>query len=74
MKKMLKCPDCNSNLRLHVGYSGADWNTAKGEGSGYDWEVSLLCLNDDCRRLFTIGNVKDEYNFVERIDELKCVE
>lgn len=70
----LKCPECNSNLKLQIGYTGCDWETVKGEGSGYGFELSLLCTNEDCRRIFTIGHLKNEFDFSEVIDELKCVE
>jgi len=70
----LKCPLCNTNLKLSVGFTGCDWDTVKGEGSGYGWDVSLVCLNDDCRALFTIGHVRNEYDFAEMKDGLKCVE
>jgi len=68
----LKCPSCNSSLKLTVGFTGCDWDTAKGEGSGYGWPISLNCYN--CGRIYTIGHVKDYFNFSEMKDELKVVE
>lgn len=67
----LKCPSCNSNLRLSIGYTGADWNTKK---EGYGWEVSLECTNEDCREINTIGMMKECFHLVEMKDELKVVE
>lgn len=68
----LKCPSCNSNLKLSIGYTGADWNTKKGEGSGYGWEVSLECTN--CGNVFTIGHMTHGSDLAEMKDELKVVE
>jgi len=70
-KQMLKCPECNSVLKLNIGYTGADWNTKKGKGSGYGWEVSLSC--DECESLYTIGHIKNLCDFVELKNELKCI-
>lgn len=71
MMPMLKCPKCDNVLKLQIGYTGCDWDTKKGKGSGYGWEVSLTC--DNCGRLYTIGHVKELNNFAELKDELKCV-
>lgn len=68
---MLKCPHCNSTLKLDIAYSGCDWNTQKGEGSGYGWEVSLLC--EDCGRLFTIGHTQEFNSFTQMKNDLKYV-
>jgi len=68
---MLKCPKCNSILKLDIAYSGCDWDTQAGQGSGYGWEVSLHCQS--CGRLFTIGHIKDYNNFEELKPELRCV-
>lgn len=55
----LVCAGCgNNDLDFHVMYTGADWNCEAGEGSGYDFEVSLVC--DKCGRIYTIGHVKSE--------------
>lgn len=69
----LKCPECNSVLKLSIGYTGADWDCKKGEGSGYGHELSLKCINDGCARVFTLGNLKESYHFSEVIDKYKCV-
>lgn len=71
--EMLKCPHCNSALKLEIAYSGADWDTKAGKGSGYGWEVSLLCENSKCSRLYTIGHVRNINDFVTLKPELKCV-
>ena len=39
----LKCTGCGSDLRLTFGYSGADWNTVKGNGSGV-WHRGITRL------------------------------
>lgn len=69
--QLLKCPECNSVLKLDIAYSGCDWNTKQGKGSGYGWEISLQC--DYCGRLFTLGHMKNSYDFSELKNELKCV-
>ncbi|MEA5023913.1 hypothetical protein SDC9_15161 [bioreactor metagenome] len=71
--QMLKCPICNNPLKLDIAYSGCDWDTIKGQGSGYGWEVSLFCDNSKCGSLFTIGHIKNLCDFSELKPELKCV-
>lgn len=71
MMQMLKCPQCNTILKLNIGYTGCDWDTVKGQGSGYGWEVSLHCVS--CSSLFTIGHIKDYFSFAELKPELRCV-
>lgn len=39
----LKCPHCNHILTIDFVYDGCDWNSEAGEGSGYDYEVGLVC-------------------------------
>lgn len=68
----LQCPGCGYNLKLIIGYSGCDWDTTKGEGSGFNYPVSLKC--NKCGRVYTIGHVKKEKDFAEMKDELKVVE
>ncbi|MEA4900496.1 hypothetical protein [Desulfitobacterium sp.] len=72
--QMLKCPVCNSILKLNISYSGCDWDTKAGKGSGYGWEVSLDCINSKCASLFTIGHVRNINDFVGLKDELKSVQ
>lgn len=57
----LKCPNCDSDLRLVKSYSGADWNCEKGEGSKYGWEVRLECIS--CPHSFPLGNIREEKDF-----------
>lgn len=70
----LECPVCHSILKLDIGYTGCDWNTKKGKGTGFGWEVSLVCTNIKCRSLFTIGHIRNINDFVGLKDELKCVQ
>lgn len=57
-KKMLKCPYCESVLELRIGYTGCDWDTVAGEGSGYGEVISLNCPNDDCATIFPLVHAK----------------
>ena len=68
----LKCTGCGSDLRLTFGYSGADWNTVKGNGSGYGIEVSLDCTNKKCGLVYTLGHIKNYGDFVELKEEWRC--
>lgn len=56
--QMLRCPECNSKLTLKHAYSGADWMTEAGEGSGYGYELYLSCTNSSCANVYTIGYTK----------------
>lgn len=58
---MLKCPSCNSVLKLVEGYTGSDWECEAGEGSGYDYEISLECTN--CAYIFPLGYVRGINDF-----------
>lgn len=60
---MLKCPSCQSVLKLSQGYTGADWDCEKGEGSNYGWELSLDCTNKNCAYIFTLGHTKELDDF-----------
>ncbi|MEC1757400.1 hypothetical protein [Schinkia azotoformans] len=62
---ILKCPECNSKLKIQYGYTGCDWLCEEGEGSGFGYEVSLDCTNDSCARIFTIGHLKSYGDFSE---------
>mgnify|MGYP000064844623 CR=1 FL=1 len=70
---MLKCNECGSVLKLSIGYTGCDWNTEAGEGSGYGYEVSLDCTNANCARIYTIGHIKNINDFSPVINKYKCV-
>ncbi len=62
---MLECPVCQSMLKLSIGYTGCDWLCEAGEESGYDYEVSLNCVNGSCARVFTLGHMKNGNDFSE---------
>ena len=49
----MKCERCGGMMNLKVGYTGADWNSDKGEGSGYGYEVQMSC--DKCGQSFVLG-------------------
>ena len=70
----LKCTGCGSDLRLTIGYTGADWNTVKGEYSRYGTEVSLDCTNRECALTYTIGQIRNYGDFVELKEEYRCYE
>lgn len=73
MLKKLECVFCRSPLRLSIGYTGCDWHTVAGEGSGYGYDVSLFCTNDECGVIYTIGHIKKESDFVEMKPEHNCL-
>lgn len=72
-EKVLRCSNCGSELKLSIGYTGCDWNTEAGEGSDYNYEVSLDCTNQECASIYTIGHIKNINDFTPVIDRLKCV-
>ncbi|MEB8638327.1 hypothetical protein P4H32_32385 [Bacillus cereus] len=61
-KKMLKCPYCNSDLQLRISYTGADWDTVAGDGSGYGWPIELNCTNDSCATIFPLVHAKEMHH------------
>lgn len=65
----LKCPSCDSLLKLQIGYTGADWKCKAGEGSGFGYELSLRCTDSECSGVYTLGHLKSEYDFSEVIDK-----
>jgi hypothetical protein len=67
---ILKCPSCDSPLKLRIGYTGADWETEAGEGSGYNYPIMLTCNNDKCARVYTLGHLKG-YGVFSQIKENK---
>lgn len=71
MEKFLKCPDCGSDLELWQAYSGCDWNSEKGEGSGFGWEVYLACRGNSCARVYLLGYTKELHHFVTPIEKLR---
>lgn len=70
-KLMLKCPVCNSDLKLKQGYTGADWDCEAGDGSGYGHVISLYCTKDSCAHIFELGYVRDINDFSPVIDKYK---
>lgn len=61
MKNILKCPSCNSPLSLTVAFSGCDWNSEAGEGSGYNYPLMLDCI--ECPRVFNLGYLNSDRAF-----------
>lgn len=61
-KKMLKCPYCDSELQLSIGFTGADWDTVAGDRSGYGWPISLDCTNDGCAKIFPLVHAKEMHS------------
>lgn len=59
----LKCPNCGSDLDLEIGFTGCDFDCEAGEGSGYDYEVSLACNKNGCGRVFKLGMIKKYSDF-----------
>jgi hypothetical protein len=55
----LKCPSCSGELELEISFTGCDWETVAGEGSGYKYPLSLNCKNSRCAYVFTLGYVND---------------
>ncbi len=53
--------ECGAELRDEIVYTGADGLTVAGEGSGFDFELHLVC--DSCRRIYHIGNLRKETDF-----------
>lgn len=64
-RNKLKCTACGKDLELHVSFDGCDWDSVKGEGSEFCFEISLGCT--DCGRIYSIGRLKDEFEFCENI-------
>lgn len=61
----IKCEGCGSyNITMHVGYDGADYLSEAGDGSGFKWEVKLVC--EDCGRIYPVCRVKN-FNAVSGI-------
>jgi len=70
-KLMLKCPSCNSDLRISEGYTGSDWECEAGKGSNYGHQISLDCTGDSCAYIFILGYVKGYNEFSPVIDKYK---
>ena len=66
----IKCVACGSeDMRLHVGFDGADWNSAKGEGSGFDYCIDLVC--EDCGRCYPVCRTNNEFAVCDIADPKK---
>lgn len=66
-KDKLKCVDCGRNLDLRVVFDGCDWDSVKGSGSRFDYEIELCCKN--CGRVYPVGRLKNEFAFCENIEK-----
>jgi hypothetical protein len=51
------CQACHSPLMLSLGYTGCDWDTVAGDGSGHGHVVSLECTG--CNRVYPLLGVRD---------------
>lgn len=59
---MLPRCECGKELQHdEIVYAGTDWLTVAGKGSGFDFELHLIC--DSCRRIYHIGNLRKETGF-----------
>ena len=56
--RKLTCPSCGSELHLHMGFDGCDWESVAGEGSGYNWSLYLACPSEDCGRIYQLIRMK----------------
>ena len=70
----LKCPNCGSILHLEIGYTGCEWDTVAGEGSGYGYPLSLCCNKQGCGCVFTLGNLRNSCDFSEVIEKMRPYE
>jgi len=68
-KDKLKCARCGSDLNLSVPFDGCDWDSVKGEGSGFDYNISLDC--SACGRTYAIGRLKSRFDFCENVEEAR---
>jgi hypothetical protein len=73
VRAKLDCPLCRAPLKLAIGFTGCDWLTKAGEGSGYDYFVSLDCTNDACGAVYNIGHLKREADFTPMDEENSCL-
>ncbi|MFR1687967.1 MAG: hypothetical protein ACLSVX_12395 [Massilimicrobiota timonensis] len=64
-KLKLKCNGCGNVLEITFGYDGCDWHSEAGEGSGYGYEVGLVC--NHCGNYYPIVRTKG-------INDAICVE
>lgn len=57
----LNCNACGSPLTLSKSFSGVYEGA---DGKEYDWEVSLRCEKDGCGRIYPIGCIRNENDFI----------
>lgn len=56
----IRCAGCGGyNIKMSVGFDGADWNSEAGEGSGYKYSINLDC--EDCGRVYPVCRLKNEF-------------
>ena len=65
----LTCAACGGNLDLQVCFDDCDWDSAAGEGSGFGWELALVC---ECGRVFPIGRLKNDSDFCESTENRRA--
>lgn len=61
----LRCK-CGGKVKLEIGYSGADRECKAGEGSGFGWELDLMCQR--CGTVHALGHLKSMHDISERVD------
>lgn len=59
----LCCDKCGSVLRVRMGYTGTDWESEAGEGSGFGVMLYLNCTNDRCATVYRLGYLRDYGDF-----------
>lgn len=65
-----RCSCGSDNIECSVSFDGCDFISEAGEGSGFMYEISLVCNN--CGRAYPIGRIKSYQDFSENLDkELK---
>lgn len=55
-EQKLKCSECGHILTIDFGYDGRDWDSVEGKGSGYGYEVGLVCKH--CGSYYPIVRTK----------------
>jgi hypothetical protein len=73
MKHKLKCTACGAELELSIAYTGCDWDSKAGKGSGYNYQITLDCPTEGCGIVYPLGHIKNERDFSEVIEKYKVV-
>lgn len=60
--KKLKC-ECGGKLELEKVFDGCDWNSEHGKGSGFDYEIELICQK--CGTIYALGRTRRMSDFDE---------